>query len=90
MPSGAKKDLEPYRDDILQRTAAGESCEQIATALRANGFDVSAKTVSRYRVNWGIRQRSEPSTKGRHCMSIAACVFVSSWRNLYFCPINEY
>jgi hypothetical protein len=64
---GKRDDIEPFRPEIEQRTAAGENCEQIAAALKAQGCDVSSKTVSRYRVSWGIRQRAEPKTKGRKC-----------------------
>lgn len=70
MARSYKCDIEPHRADIERRTTEGESCEAIASALRANGVDVSAKTISRYRVGWGIRQRREPATKGRKCLLI--------------------
>ncbi|KXT11895.1 hypothetical protein AC579_10487 [Pseudocercospora musae] len=65
MAPNTKKNLDQHRPEIEQLTAAGESCENIAALLRAKGIDVSSKTVSRYRVNWGLRQRAEPATKGR-------------------------
>lgn len=64
MPS-KKDDTEQHRAEIEQWTQDGQNCEQIAAALKARGVDISAKTVSRHRVAWGIRQRAEPTTKGR-------------------------
>ncbi|CAK3896655.1 Hypothetical predicted protein [Lecanosticta acicola] len=57
--------IEPYRQEITERTEAGESCEQVADALRAQGFEVSKKTISRWRVTWGLRKRAPSSTTGR-------------------------
>ncbi|KAL9536028.1 hypothetical protein SMMN14_01124 [Sphaerulina musiva] len=64
MPS-KKDDTEQHRAEIEQWTQDGQNCEQIAAALKARGVDISAKTISRHRVAWGIRQRAEPKTKGR-------------------------
>jgi len=47
-----------YRAEITERTAQGETCEQIATALREKGLDITDKTISRRRVEWGLRQRA--------------------------------
>ena len=57
--------IEQYKHEITQRTEAGESCEQVADALRAQGFEVSKKTISRWRVTWGLRKRAPNSTQGR-------------------------
>lgn len=46
-----------HRSEIEARTAAGETCEQIASALRAQGVDITNKTISRRRVEWGLRKR---------------------------------
>ncbi|PPJ59665.1 hypothetical protein CBER1_01210 [Cercospora berteroae] len=62
---GRKEDVEPHRAEIEDLTLNGHNCEQIAAALRAKGLEISAKTISRYRVSWGIRKRAEPKTKGR-------------------------
>ena len=48
---------EQYRTEILERTEQGETCEQIAAALRAKGVDITNKTISRRRVEWGVRKR---------------------------------
>ncbi|KAK5172067.1 uncharacterized protein LTR77_003704 [Saxophila tyrrhenica] len=57
-PSANKFDpAEQYRAEIEERTAAGETCEQIAAALRAQGTPITNKTISRRRVQWGLRQR---------------------------------
>lgn len=56
--------MEEHRAEIETRTANGEGCEQIAAALRASGFQTSAKTISRYRVSWGLRKRAA-GTLGR-------------------------
>lgn len=64
---GRKEDVEPHRAEIEDLTLNGHNCEQIAAALRAKGLEISAKTISRYRVSWGIRKRAEPKTKGRTC-----------------------
>jgi len=50
--------LKAYRAEITERTAQGETCEQIATALREKGLDITDKTISRRRVEWGLRQRA--------------------------------
>lgn len=46
-----------YRTEIEERTANGESCEKIASSLRARGVNITNKTISRRRVEWGLRQR---------------------------------
>lgn len=76
MAPNTKKDLGQHRQEIEQLTAAGESCENIAALLRSKGIDISSKTVSRYRVNWGLRQRAEPATKGRTCMCLSVQLLV--------------
>lgn len=48
---------EHYRSEIERRTALGETCEQIASALRAQGVEITNKTISRRRVEWGLRKR---------------------------------
>jgi arginine repressor len=48
---------EQFRTEIEERTANGETCEQIASALRAKGIDITNKTISRRRVEWGLRRR---------------------------------
>ncbi|KAI5369368.1 hypothetical protein Slin15195_G002450 [Septoria linicola] len=63
--AGKKDDIEPHRAEIQELTQNGENCEQIAAALRAKGVEISAKSISRYRISWGIRKRAEPKTKGR-------------------------
>lgn len=50
--------IEEYRAEIVRRANAGETCEQTADGLTANGFQVSKKTISRYRLQWGLRKRS--------------------------------
>lgn len=46
-----------FRAEIERRTQDGETCEQIAKAIRAQGFEISNKTISRRRVEWGFRKR---------------------------------
>ncbi|KAK3675230.1 hypothetical protein LTR78_004739 [Recurvomyces mirabilis] len=53
-----------YRAEITARTNAGESCKQIADTLNEAGFNISAKTVSRWRIDWGLRRRSENTMEG--------------------------
>ena len=48
---------EALRDEIEARTRHGETCRQIAVALAEKGINVSAKTISRRRVDWGLRKR---------------------------------
>ena len=54
-----------HRHEIEQRTAAGETCEQIASALRAQGVDITNKTISRRRVEWGLRKRPYSKLLGK-------------------------
>lgn len=54
-----------YRSEIEQRTAAGETCEQIASALRVQGVDITNKTISRRRVEWGLRKRPYSKLLGK-------------------------
>ncbi|KAK5678432.1 hypothetical protein LTS10_008876 [Elasticomyces elasticus] len=54
-----------YQAEIEARTNAGESCKAIATALSVGGNKISEKTVARWRVQWGLRQRSTRNTKGQ-------------------------
>ncbi|KAK3057992.1 hypothetical protein LTR09_001069 [Extremus antarcticus] len=57
-PNAHKFDpAEQHRPEIEERTANGETCEQIAAALRAQGTDITNKTISRRRVEWGLRKR---------------------------------
>ena len=50
-------DTEDLREEIEERTRNGETCKQIAAALAAKGVNVSEKTISRRRVEWGLRKR---------------------------------
>jgi DNA-binding CsgD family transcriptional regulator len=51
---------ETHRGEIEERTRAGESCEQIAEALRVNyGVEITYKTISRKRCEWGLRSRAK-------------------------------
>ncbi|TKA79117.1 hypothetical protein B0A55_02421 [Friedmanniomyces simplex] len=54
-----------HQAEIEARTNAGESCKQIAAALQANGHKISDKTIARWRVQWGHRQRATRNTKGQ-------------------------
>lgn len=57
-PSANKFDpSDQYRTEIVERTENGESCEKIASSLRARGVNITNKTISRRRVEWGLRQR---------------------------------
>ncbi|KAK5133814.1 hypothetical protein LTR08_007244 [Meristemomyces frigidus] len=49
---------ENLREEIEERTRNGETCKQIADALAAKGVNVSDKTISRRRVEWGLRKRA--------------------------------
>ncbi|KAK4544054.1 hypothetical protein LTR36_004552 [Oleoguttula mirabilis] len=51
-------DLDGVRQEVEDRTQNGETCIQIADALQAKGIKVSSKTVSRRRVDWGLRKRA--------------------------------
>lgn len=65
MPARSQEtSIDQHRAEIERLTQEGASCEQVAATLRAAGFTVSAKTISRYRVAWGLRKR-QASTKGR-------------------------
>ncbi|KAK3722997.1 hypothetical protein LTR37_002143 [Vermiconidia calcicola] len=55
---------EHLRPQIEERTANGETCEQIASALREQGIDITNKTISRRRVEWGLRQRATHKLAG--------------------------
>lgn len=46
-PAHAFDPAEQYRAEIEERTELGETCEQIAQALRAQGVSITNKTVSR-------------------------------------------
>lgn len=63
MPS-QRPEVEAHRAEIEQRTHEGANCEQIARELTAKGFEVSAKSISRYRLQWGLRKR-RAGTVGR-------------------------
>ena len=54
-----------HRAEIEQRTIAGETCKQIASALNERGISVSHQTISRRRLAWGHRQRKQPSSVGK-------------------------
>lgn len=54
-----------YRVEIEARTNAGETCEQIAAALRAQGVNITNKTISRRRVEWGLRKRPHSKLLGK-------------------------
>ncbi|KAK5117927.1 hypothetical protein LTR85_008701 [Meristemomyces frigidus] len=51
------EDTEGLREEIEERTRNGETCKQIADALQVKGINVSSKTISRRRVEWGLRKR---------------------------------
>ncbi|KAK8091764.1 hypothetical protein PG997_002125 [Apiospora hydei] len=46
-----------FRLEVEERTRNGESCEQISAALNARGVQVTDKTISRWRITWGLRKR---------------------------------
>lgn len=48
---------EEFRAEVEERTRNGESCEQIADALIAQGAQVTSKSISRWRILWGFRKR---------------------------------
>jgi len=50
-------EIDKWRDEIEERIHNGETCKQIADALAAKGVAVSSKTISRCRVDWGLRKR---------------------------------
>lgn len=50
--------------EIGERTGAGETSKQIAEALQAKGLDISHKSVSRRRLELGLRKRAVMATKG--------------------------
>jgi hypothetical protein len=52
-----KRKAEDFRAEVEERTRTGESCEQIADALVAKGAQVTAKSISRWRILWGFRKR---------------------------------
>ncbi|KAK8022528.1 hypothetical protein PG993_013295 [Apiospora rasikravindrae] len=53
-----------FRLEVEERTRNGESCEQISAALNARGVQVTDKTISRWRITWGLRKRAvRKSTK---------------------------
>ena len=48
-----------HRAEIEERTRNGESCDDIATALQSQyDVEISSKTISRRRVEWGFRARA--------------------------------
>ncbi|KAK8057459.1 hypothetical protein PG996_011396 [Apiospora saccharicola] len=47
-----------FRLEVEERTRNGESCEQISAALNARGVQVTDKTISRWRITWGLRKRA--------------------------------
>ncbi|ETS73252.1 hypothetical protein PFICI_14857 [Pestalotiopsis fici W106-1] len=49
---------EDFRAQVEERTRNGESCEQIADALIAQGAQVTSKSVGRWRILWGFRKRA--------------------------------
>ena len=51
-----KPNIDLHRPEIVERTANGETLEQIAAALRAKGVDTTRKTISRHRLGWGLRK----------------------------------
>lgn len=51
------------REEIEQRTAAGESDKQIAEALSARGIDISARSISRRAIEWGLRSPQSDRVK---------------------------
>ena len=55
---------ENYRVEIEECTAGGETCEQIAAALRLKGVTITNKTISRRRVEWGLRKKPPNKSLG--------------------------
>lgn len=53
-----KSNLEDFKDQIIERTKHGETCEEIAAALKAQGVQTSDRAVNRRRLIWGLRQRA--------------------------------
>ncbi|KAI0133708.1 hypothetical protein BJ170DRAFT_607260 [Xylariales sp. AK1849] len=53
-----RANAENFRDEVEERTRNGESCDQIADALIAKGAQVTAKSISRWRIQWGFRKRA--------------------------------
>lgn len=73
--SGKKRraQAEDFRAEVEERTRNGESCEQIADALIAQGAQVTAKSVGRWRILWGFRKR------------VCTTLVVSSYRQIFEC-----
>jgi hypothetical protein len=64
MPRPNFEAIQPHRAEIEERTRNGESLVQITEALTAKGYICSSKTLSRYRLAWGLRQRAPGRTAG--------------------------
>lgn len=54
---GTVSNLEDFKGEIIERTHRGESCSEIADALRAKGVQTSDRSVNSRRLLWGLRKR---------------------------------
>lgn len=61
---------EDFRAEVEERTRNGESCEQIADALIAQGAQVTSKSISRWRILWGFRKRVRSTPRSREDFEI--------------------
>ncbi|KAK8076225.1 hypothetical protein PG994_003497 [Apiospora phragmitis] len=62
--AGRRTRADEFRLEVEERTRNGESCEQISAALNTRGVQVTDKTISRWRITWGLRKRAvRKSTK---------------------------
>ncbi|KAF2771128.1 hypothetical protein EJ03DRAFT_325924 [Teratosphaeria nubilosa] len=64
-PRESRKLAEEFREEIEERTRLGETCAQIADAFKARGVQISDKTISKRRLQWGLRQRAVRSLAGQ-------------------------
>ncbi|KAJ4390866.1 hypothetical protein N0V93_004465 [Gnomoniopsis smithogilvyi] len=60
---GTGSNLEAFKDEIEARTMRGENCKTIAEALKALGVQTSDKAISRVRIKWGMRKRTQRKLK---------------------------
>ncbi|KAK8006866.1 60S ribosomal protein [Apiospora arundinis] len=59
---GKRKTMaDEFRAEVEDRTRNGESCEQICAALNARSIQVTDKTISRWRITWGLRKSVLPT-----------------------------
>ncbi|KAH9826884.1 hypothetical protein Tdes44962_MAKER03271 [Teratosphaeria destructans] len=64
-PRESRKLAEEFRQEIEERTRLGETCAQIADTFKARGIQISDKTISKRRLQWGLRQRAVRSLAGQ-------------------------